>query len=244
MLLKNDVEDLYQVLLSESDYKLPLRLIGDNWREVIAAIHFGVTKEAARELLLRGRIETALADGEGTTLSDLASDQPRGFWAVLDDSVPRGAENWNELKPDELARAAVALVDSRLLDHTEKRTEAMAVRMNVRNAALSVQSWIPFDAANASGMVAIARLVDTPDELIPALMATATKAFQGQVSPEMWIDSALKLIEGFVELGLGTQIKAVFNVPLDDRQWVSVSPMIAKKDPKVADSSGTSTFQQ
>ena len=237
VLFKKNVNNVHKTLLlddallSDDKYKLPKRIIGDRWREVIAAIHFGVDKDEARQILLRGPIESALAEDDGSTLSDLASDQPEGFWAVLDDSVPGGGKDWNSLVPDDIARAATALLTSGVFDQANDRREAEDLRQILRNAALSVRSWVPFDARNAQGMVALVRLADGPKTLVPALFSRATKAFPGQVPSDVWMASALTFVDGLIESGFEEHIGAGMQIPLDAEDWLRVSSEIAESDP-------------
>ena len=230
VLLTKDVKDLHNDLLSKIDHNLPMRIIGDHWRDVIAAIHFGVNEDEARQLLLRGPIETALAESDGQTLADLRTAHPEGFWAVLDDCVPTGAANWNNLQPHELAMAASALVDSKVFDHAESLPEAAALRLVIRDAVSSVRSWHPFDDANAQGMVAIVQLVDDPGELIPTLTKAATNAYYTETSPEEWIGGASTLVERLLELGFEKQLQQGVSVPLTGDEWVNVSSAIASND--------------
>ena len=237
VLFKKGVSDVHEALLkgdvstSDDKYKLPGRIIGDHWRERIGAIHFGVTDEEARELLLRRRIESALAEGDGRILSDLAQDQPRGFWPVLEDSVPGGAGDWVGLNPDEISKAATALVDSRVFDHAEDRLGAAYIRRKIRDAVWSLPSWVPFDANNAQGMVDVVRLVGDSYGMIWELMAKATKAFQGQVPYDVWMASAFKFVGGIVDLGLEKRIGVGMKIPMDPDQWLSVSSKVAERDP-------------
>ena len=242
VLLQKDGGNLRDALLSEADLDFPRRIIGNQWKEIIAALHFGVPTQEASQLLLRGPIQVALANGDGNSLSRLASTHPTGFWAVLEDSVPAGAKDWNTLSPTEIAKAATALVESRVLDHADGRPEAATLRSNIRTAATAVRAWSPFDTANAQGMVAVGRLVGDPEEVIPSLMSGASNApiegpeedstaEEGLVSPSVWMASAFALINGLTKAGFGTQIGEGIGVPLDAQQWLNVSHEVAEKDP-------------
>ena len=88
VLLQRDDTNMRNALLSENDLAFPRRIIGNGWREIIAALHFGVPAQEARQLLLRDPIQVALANGDGNSLSRLAVAHPAGFWTVLEDSVP------------------------------------------------------------------------------------------------------------------------------------------------------------
>ena len=228
VLLVKDVTDLHRDLLSGVDHKLPRRIIGDNWRDIIAAIHFGVSEDEARQLLLRGPIETALADGDACTLSDLRMAHPEGFWSVLEDCLSTGADNWNSLNSGELAKAAATLVDSKVFDHAGDRREAEAMRSIVRASALSVKTWTSLNVANAEGMLAIVELVNAPEELIPTLLTGATKAYFDVTPAEEWVSGAFALVEGLDELGFGETIAHGVIVPLSADEWIEMSTSIAE----------------
>ena len=160
---------------------------------------------------------------------------------MLEDTVPAGADDWNSLAPADLAKAATALANSRLFDHSDGRPETAALRSTIRTAAAAVQAWIPFDAAIAQGMVAVGRLVGNSEEIVPALLAGASDALveapegeqqeEERVSPSVWMASAFTVIEGLVQVGLGEQMGQGIKVPLSAQQWLDVSPEVADRDP-------------
>ena len=199
VLFQRDCKDVPKALLSNNDFGFLSRNVGQEWRGVTAALHFGVPIDEARQLLLRGPIQTALASGDGKALSDLESAHRTGFWSVLEDTVPAGADDWNNVAPADLAKSATALANSRLFDHSDSRPEPAALRSTIRTAAAAVQAWIPFDAGTAQGMVRIGHLVGNPEEMFPALLAGASNARvvtsegerqDGDVSPGVWMSSA------------------------------------------------------
>ena len=247
VLLQKDGGSVRDVLLSKNELGFLSRNVGKQWRETIAALHFGVPAQEALQLLLRGPIQAALANGDGQTLSALASANPTGFWAVLEDTVPAGAEGWNSLAPVDLAKAATALVSSGVFDHADSRPEAKTLRSTIQTASVAVQAWNPFDAATAEGMVALGRLTGDSEELIPALLVGASNApveaseeeqeegdsrtNRARVSPNAWMSSAFTLIEGLVDLGFSEQMRQGIRVPLGAQQWLDVSSEVANRDP-------------
>ncbi len=240
VLFQRDCKDVREALLSNAGFELPSRIIGQEWRGVIAAFHFGVPVEQARQLLLRGPIQTALSRGDGKALSDLESVHRAGFWSVLEDTVPAGANDWNSVAPADLAKAATALAESQLFDHSHSQPEPEAIQSTIRRAAASVQAWTPFDVGTAQGMVRIAHLVGNPEEIFPALTTGATNAHVGTseaarqggaVSPGVWMSSAFTLIEGLVQLGSGEHLEQAIEIPLSAEQWVEVSQDVVEKDP-------------
>ena len=233
-LLQRGDKDVREVLLSEEDSELPSRIIGEHWREVIAALHFGVPTLEANQLLLRGPIETALANGDANSFSDLASIHTDAFWAVLEDSVPAGTRGWNTLTAFELATAATVLAESRVLDYAEKRQEASAVLSNIRSAVEVVPHWSPFDDTTARGMINVGRLVGGSEGILPALLAGASNLSVGNmggITPNEWMASSLTLFGGLAKLGFDKQMRKGINVRLSAQQWLDVSPEAAQKDP-------------
>ena len=81
VLFQKDCKDVRKALLSNDDFELLSRNIGQDWRGIVAAFHFNVPIEKARQLLLRGPIEFALANSDGKTLSDLESAHLQDFWS-------------------------------------------------------------------------------------------------------------------------------------------------------------------
>ena len=247
VLLQKDGSNVLEILLSNKEVGFLSRSVGKRWRETVAALHFGVTVQESLQILLRGPIQAALSDGDGEKLSTLASAQSTGFWAVLEDTIPAGAEDWNSLAPADLAKAATALVSSGVLDHADNLPEARTLRSTIQTAAIAVQVWTPFDAATAEGMVALGQLVGDAEDLIPALLEGASNApvevseeeqqdrdsrtRAELVSPRQWISSAFTLIEGLSDLGFSKQILLGIRAPLNAQQWLDVSHQIAEEDP-------------
>ncbi len=247
VLLQRDGTNVRECLLSSDDLDFPKRIIGNQWRETIAALHYGVSTQEAQQLLLRGPIQVALGDGDGATLSSLASAHPDGFWAVLEDAVPAGAQDWASLPPSDLAKAASALVSSEVFENANTRPEAKALRSTIQTAASALQAWTPFDASMARGMVDLGQLAGNSEEIVPILLAGASKApveasdeeqreddsrtKRQRVPPSVWMSSAFALIEGLVDLGFSNQMTQGIRVPLDAHQWLDVSHEVADKDP-------------
>ena len=246
VLLQKEVNNVHDTLLSNEGSDVPQRIIGSQWREIMAAIHFGVPTDEARQLLLRGPIEAALANGDGNGLSDLAAVHPAGFWTVLEDSVPGGESDWKSLDPTDLSRAASALAASGVLDSSASRPEVGAIQSSIRDAVTEVRAWAPFDIENANGLVAIWKLLTEPDSEVPTLLlARASNApvesmevpgdgdsatAHRPVPPTMWMESAFTLIEGLVEAGLSDQMADGLITPLSAQQWIDESQEITVRD--------------
>ena len=240
VLFQRDCDDVREALLSNADFELLRRNIGQEWRGIVAALHFGVSVEEARQLLLRGPIQAALANGDGKALSELESAHRAGFWSVLEDTVPAGASDWHSVAPSDLAKAVTGLADSLIFDDSDGRPESAAIRSTIQTAVAGVQAWDPFDARTVQGMVRVVHFVDNPEEMVPALLKGASTAHvrasedeqpEEGVSPGEWISSAFTLIEELVRLGSSDYLQQALVVPLGAHQWVEVSRDVVEKDP-------------
>ena len=232
-MLQKDNEDVHRKLLANENPGFLARIIGPEWREIIAALHFGVPVDEANQLLLRGPIETALMEGNGEKLSELASIHPVGFWSVLEHAGPFGAEGWGELRGSDLARCASALSNCRVFVDATDAQEAISVKSGIHDSVLASNDWEPFDATTVSGVVAVAKLVGESEEIIPKLLscATNTSAANG-VLPRVWMSSALTLLDGLAHLGYGDRLDDGIVVPLSGLMWFDVSQEVAKRDPE------------
>ena len=247
VLVKRDNKDVRKVLLCEEESEFPRRIIGPQWRETIAAMHFGVPVGEARQLLLRGPIESALDAGDWKRLSDIESIHSDGFWTVLEDSVPAGAQSWIDLTPSELALAATALGQGRIFDQIHSRPESADLLSRIESAVVEVDAWAPFNTATAEGLVDTARLVGQSEEIIPTLLRSvsqatvetpegtqldsASDAGRETVTPSVWISSALMLVEGLVKSGFDNYMGKGLSVPLNAQEWIQASRVVARRDP-------------
>ena len=104
VLFQKDQKDVREALLSNSDFELLSRNIGQDWRGVIAALHFGVpvrrhasfSSEARSRLLSMAEMERLWLIFSRLTIqvSGLCSKTP---W-------PAEANDWSSLAPSDLAK--------------------------------------------------------------------------------------------------------------------------------------------
>ena len=230
VLLQKKGRDVRTLLLSGIDWQLASQTIGNNWREVLAALHFGVPPQEARQLLLRGPIENALGKGDGRRLSELEALHTEGFWIVLEDTLR--SERLGNPDTTQFANIAIALSDSRLIELNGDRQEPINLRSSIQ-AAAEVRSWAPFDTTTAEGMVAVARLAEDSGEVVQALLAGLSKVtFEESGSePRVWTTSVFTLTKGLLDLGFSNQLENGIDVPLSARDWLNVSSQVLESDP-------------
>ena len=236
VLIQQDSTNIHDALLKPDALKPATQVIGERWRDTIAAIHFGVPAHDARQLLLRTPIENAISNTDGTRLSDIESIHPDGFWSVLEDLVRDDMDIQNRPDPPEIATISTVLVTSQLLDNSN-RQEAKVIKSSILQAATITQSWGPFDDTTSTGMVNVARLAGGSEETVSNLIAGASSApvqtldsSQYLVSPSVWVNSALTLIQGLEDLGFVKSGTPAITVRLNAEQWLTVSSEIVESE--------------
>lgn len=212
-----------------ADSRFAQDVIGDRWKDVLAALHFNTSIEVARQILLREPIEGALSRGDAESIQRLISEHPEGFWAVFEDAVPGGAGTWERAGPTDLARcgrALEALVDD---DSWTNRREAATFRNELRSAIRSTTAWDPFDSDMAAGLLALRHVFADDDsiesELLAAVSSTAIDADDGDssISPGTWMEAARALLSGLP----AEPAQRELSVPLTADQWVEVAGTVA-----------------
>lgn len=218
----------------DKDASFAQTMLGDEWRDTLAVLYFNAPLSQARQMLLRVPIEIALSTANGEALRSLEAAHGDAFWAVFEDVVPAGAEEWTDVGSPDFAQAATALATSGLFGDsgTPPRSEAESILKRVRAAAVAVSAWQPFTKETAEGLVSLCHVAGTQDsftnKLLSAVSASQVSPEQedpvgAQVSPLSWLRAALILLEGLDDLGVASELK----VPLSADQWREVAPQLA-----------------
>jgi hypothetical protein len=114
----------------------PEELVGPNWQESLAAIHFNVPPRDVAHVFMPPVITDGLISGDVTKFGSLA--KVRGFGGVLSEVVLRNKEAWKQ--PQNLANAVSALDSLRANENDDdiNRTWRM-----LTTAASRVEKWDP-----------------------------------------------------------------------------------------------------
>ena len=213
------------------------RVLRNEWRDTLAVLYFNTPINQARQMLLREPIETAFSAANGEVLRDLEAAHGDGFWAVFEDTIPAGADEWDDVEPEDFARAAKALASSDLFGDSAAplRPEAASIRGRVRSAAVAVDAWQPFTQETAEGLVCLCRVAGAEDSLADrvlnsvgeaAVQSDQEDAVGVEVSPTVWMRAAFVLLGGLEELGVASTLV----VPLSAEQWLEVAPQLPIDD--------------
>lgn len=211
-------------------------LLGQGARDNLAALAFNVNVQLGRQLLLRDPIQNALTQGDSDRLQSLAQSNPEAFWEVLEMVATSAAVS--SAQPAELANAARGLAESGLLGD-QPRPEARAIERALRDAAVNVQSWSPFDHPTAKGIASLCQLLKPDEQFVSALFAgisaspigTAEEVGPAQVSPVTWADAFLIVITQLESLGLLDPDSHKVSVPADPAAWIDLCRRINEQDP-------------
>ena len=213
------------------------RVLGSEWRDTLAVLYFNTPINQARQMLLREPIETALGAANGEVLRNLEAAHGDGFWAVFEDTIPAGAEEWIDVGPEDLAQAARALASSELFfdSAAPQRPEVASILRRVRSAAVAVSAWQPFTEETAEGLLCLCRVAGADDSLIERILNSVSESevqpdheeLSGtQVSPAIWMRAAFVLLRGLEELAVASTLV----IPLSAEQWLEVAPQLPIDD--------------
>jgi hypothetical protein len=94
-------------ILTETPQEIPEELIGSDWRNALAAIHFNVPMSRAAHVFMSGPLTASLTAGDASKLSELS--KIMGFGRVLEDTVIRNQTAWLNADSQNLTNAVFAL---------------------------------------------------------------------------------------------------------------------------------------
>lgn len=239
VLLRRDEQNIPEGLLLR---KLPgpdvAGLLGEGVRDDLAALTFGVDVRLARQLLLQDPIAEALSQADVEGLKKLAQ-YPGGFWEVLEHAIPGSVTEWAKGEPAKLANAAYCLIESELLEvEGPPRSEVATITAALREAALEVKSWLPFDPNLAKGITSLCRLVPENDFARQLLNTISASPIGGETSggdpaqASIWIDAMLVILKELRSLGLVNAYSQGVEVPTDPTGWMSACHRATTQDPQ------------
>jgi hypothetical protein len=112
-------------ILTETPQEIPEELIGSDWRDALAAIHFNVPISRAAHVFLSGPLTASLMAGDALKLSDLS--KIMGFGRVLEDTVIRNQAAWLNADSQNLTNAVFALNAAKVDERDQGVATAMAM---------------------------------------------------------------------------------------------------------------------
>lgn len=204
------------------------RWLGDSLKDSLAGLAFNVPAMLGQQLLLADPIYDALCQQHSDELKSLAESHGAGFWAVLEKVA---TSKFVDTEAAALAKAACCLRESKLLEQDETRNEVRTVRASLKSAAMSIDTWSPFDQEMADGIAALC--VIASDESISSHMAKkvgsalATDAKEKSGESQSLVGCTHTVFEAIESLGHRDALATV-TLPVDVDGWVSACEEIAK----------------
>ena len=169
VLVADNSSDIMSILTSASTASWsPEELVGSNWQESLAAIHFNVPPNEVAHVFMPPPITEGLISGDSNKFSSLM--RMRGFSGVLSDVMIRNKEAWKQ--PQTLANAVIAL-DS-LGDSNNDDGLARSWRL-LSNAAARIEKWDPLPHT-ARALAILIRRESNDNSQIKRLLESAGRA--------------------------------------------------------------------
>lgn len=136
----------------------PEELVGTNWQESLAAIHFNVPPRDVAHVFMPPAIIDGLISGDVTKFANLA--RVRGFGGILSEVVIRNREAWKQ--PQTLANAVSALDSLRANENDDGINRAWRI---LTTAASRIEKWDPVAQTGLALSILIKRSANDNDQI-------------------------------------------------------------------------------
>jgi hypothetical protein len=150
----------------------PEELVGSNWQESLAAIHFNVPPRDVAHVFMPPAIIDGLISADVTKFANLS--RIRGFGGILSEVVIRNREAWKQ--PQSLANAVSALDSLRANENDDGITRAWRI---LTAAASRIEKWDPVPQTGTALSILIRRSSDNNDHITKLLNSA------GRATPRM-----------------------------------------------------------
>jgi hypothetical protein len=220
--------DIRAVLLSGEAIDTSTRSIIGDAEDSFVMCAFNVHVRLARQFLLRDSILSALLSGKGDELKELAVRHAAGFWEVLEHVM----STQTATQVTQVRSIVKALAGSGILEG-ESRAEAGSIRNAIRQVALAVRDWTPFDQETASAILELLPLLGGDEEAANQVLEalSSTPIAKGDEQIETWTAALLLVLRG-IRSACPDVLTSPISVPSSLEQWNSFAEALASEDPE------------
>lgn len=184
--------DTFGILASvNSPVVFPREIIGEDFEEALAAIHFNVARSKAAHVLLSNPLNMSLASGDHQKLAELS--KISGFDRVLEDVVIRNRQNWIQHGTGSLANAILALDSLGLYDRNQS---VKNVWDWLTRSAMQVSKWSPIDKLSGQAIALLIKRA-TSKETIDTLLNSAGRSLP--LSTPNIVDNSEAALRKYIE---------------------------------------------
>lgn len=149
VLMRQREQDLIQQLLDPDSLSPSVKaVLGENYAQELAALHFNVPKEKALQVLMADRIRGALMKRDNRALAELSA--VPGFWQVCEAVIESESQSWIQTDPVMLANCGYCFAE--LESQTESQRQ---VWYRLGSAILQLKTWPNLDEKVGQGLVQI-----------------------------------------------------------------------------------------
>ncbi len=174
---------------------VPPTMVGSDWRECVAAIHFNVPRNKALQVLVSGQLKDALLAGKSDRLEELT--RIPGFTKLVEKQLETSCTSWVQSESPNIAKVSATLSGVKSAsDPSWERTWTL-----LGQAAVKVTSWPGFNAEIANGMIHLITRYKGA-ELVAALITSVANSVpqQKDANPteraqlEPWANGCISLL--------------------------------------------------
>ena len=227
-------EPRFDEKLSKEEFLEPytrqiVSLVGDDYREALAAIHFNVPKEKALQVLMGQFVRKALSEGNIEELKE--RENIPGFAQVIEHVIGEDCFSWIKAESPTIAITAYTL--SQIMQQDDPSLQRSWKLLC--DSASNTESWYSFDHEVGNGIVQLIKRrpqVEFLSKIIGALSKSpAGDQKEGQAADpgkiSSWLEGVIEVLKTVIELGQTSLAKEYFSVNGSASIYVSVISSLA-----------------
>lgn len=231
VILRRMQSDIRKDLLSGTipDPKV-MALTPENLRENLAGLLFNVEAKKGLQLLLRDPIQNALDKSDHEKINILEKDYQAGFWDVLEEVLQSNLEGSNAKF---LSNSTKCLENSELFKNSSHQNNSVSIKNLLKNIALIIEAWTPFNPEMAYGVTAICRLIseeETSNRIIAKVRNTISRIREEKDSPPLEISLLIEglhiIVEGINSIEHTQALSEPFTLPFSEKEWIEACPLV------------------
>ncbi len=202
-------------------------LLGNGVQDNLAALHFNVDVQRARQIVLRKPIISALTDIHIDEIKLLAETNP-GFWEIMEQELLGILNDWLENETTKIIMAVSCMIEAGVFNATH-REELKAIKAVTYDMFLKITYLSQFNTNIAKGMVNITRVYE--DSVLVPKMAQIISETQFKDDEKELVDAILYFLKGINAEVLKSQLKNGISLKVDVPGWLKISDYLVEKDP-------------
>jgi len=211
-------------------------LVGDDYREALAAIHFNVTKEKSLQVLMGQLVRKALSEGNLEELKE--REKIPGFPQVIEHVIGEDCFSWIKAES-----STIGIVANALAQLTQQNDPSLQRSWHLLcDAASNIESWSLLDQDTGNGIAQLIRRRSHSD-FVRRIVAALSKSPAGDekepqavdpVKINSWLQGVTNVLKTVNEVGHTALAKEYFSVTGNAPTYVSAISQLASMPESIA----------